>query len=197
MEVVGKCKPCDGTGWSLTEYMEACSVCHGSGTTHPSVFDYNELIPPENPAYPWKADDWQLLCYYCAQPIEIGKPVAGYRQRTIFMKGMWRHKEGNLNCVKSLIRPDIDPPRCHICGTQTTTHGLVCSAAGKPACHAIPMSAKEDELIRRFGWNAKEKAQEKQAQNTLATVGAFVVTAGLVAAVSFLANIFGGKKNRS
>ncbi len=165
----------------------------GNGTTRHSLVNYNDLVPPENPKYPWKADGWQLLCYYCAQPIEIGKPVAGYRQRTIFPQGMWRHKAGNLNCVKNLIRPDIDPPRCHTCGTQTTTHASICSAAGKPTCRATPMSAKEDELQRRFGWNTKEK----QVQNVLVTVGAFVVTAGLLVAVDFLANTFGGKKNRS
>lgn len=32
--------------------------------------DYNELIPPSNPKFPWKPD-WEPLCYYCAHhPID-------------------------------------------------------------------------------------------------------------------------------
>jgi len=29
------------------------------------VREYNDLIPPSNPLYPWKADGWEVLCYYC------------------------------------------------------------------------------------------------------------------------------------
>jgi hypothetical protein len=160
---IDRCKPCAGSGWSEDGW-EPCPVCKGSGATVPAVTDYNALVPPENPLYPWQPKGWQLLCYYCAEPIVMGVPEAGHRQRTVFMQGMWRHKDGNLRCMQSLILPGIDPPRCHICGTQTSTHGLVCSAAAKPACCAKPMSAKEDELIRRFGWTPKEENQRLNAK---------------------------------
>jgi hypothetical protein len=151
------CAYCFGKGWTNDGVHYAasptCPACKGSGTDKPAATDHNALTPPENPKYPWRASRWQLLCYYCAQPIVLGTPEAGYRQRVLWMEGMWNHQEGNYNCHKELIRPDIDLPRCHICGTQTIHHRGVCSAAGRPGYTATPMSRKEDEVsrnVRRF-----------------------------------------------
>lgn len=151
--------------------------------------NYNELTPPENPDYPWVPKDWQPLCYYCNQPIQLTKPWAGYRQRVIFG---WEHVNpattGNKygvfgstwHCDPQHIRPtnEIDDPRCHICGTQTTEHGMVCSAAGKPPFHATPLSSKESELTRRFGWTkeSKEVKQERERVSATEAVGALVIT---------------------
>lgn len=114
--------------------------------------DYNALLPPENPEYPWKPD-WQPLCYYCAQPIHLTTPIAMYRQRVSFH---WEHLDGTYNCDPAKIRPtaEIDDPRCGCCHVQTPPHNGACSAVGKPVHHATTMSAKEDELIRLFGWKS-------------------------------------------
>lgn len=128
-----------------------------------SVTCYNELKPPENPLYPWVADDWQLLCYYCAQPIYETVPVAGHRQRTCYMRGQWRHKDtDDLLCVAKDVRPsgEIDLPRCHVCQAQSSeSHQAHCSFRGVPQFRAMPMSDKEDELIRLFGWDGKGAAR--------------------------------------
>jgi hypothetical protein len=113
--------------------------------------NYQELIPPSNPEYPWVPQDWQVLCYYCAQPIQLTKPQALHRQYAYYH---WEHADGSFNCDRAKLRPteEIDDPRCG-CGTQTNKHSGVCSAAGKPSFHATPMDAKEDELRKLFGWN--------------------------------------------
>lgn len=121
-------------------------AAHGSEAL---PLNYNDLVPPSNKKFPWKAEDWQLLCYYCNQPIYETKPTAGYRQRTLYMRGRWLHVDGDKwSCTKNLIRPpsEIDLPRCHVCGTQTNRHGGYCSVGGLPSFHATPMSQKEDEI---------------------------------------------------
>lgn len=118
--------------------------------------NYSNLLPPSNPAYPWKAGGWQLLCYYCAQPVYETTPEAGDRQRTIYMRGMWLHIQGDaMDCDPNQLRPDseIDDPRCHVCQTQTREHGTFCSCGGQPRHRATTMSEKESELIAMFGWN--------------------------------------------
>lgn len=115
--------------------------------------DYNELIPPSNPKFPWKPD-WEPLCYYCAQPIRLTKPWAGHRQRVVFH---WEHLDGHYTCDIAKLRPteEIDDPRCHICRTQTHQHDMVCSAGGKPTPCATTMSDKEHELTKIFGWGKR------------------------------------------
>lgn len=118
--------------------------------------NYNDLIPPSNPDFPWTADKWQLLCYYCAEPIRMTPPYAGNRQRTL---SHWEHSDGKYNCRPEKLRPasEIDDPRCH-CGTQRAeTHIPVCSSVGKPVHHATPMSAKEQELITIYGWTPQDE----------------------------------------
>lgn len=117
--------------------------------------DYNKLIPPSNPDYPWVPENWKLLCYYCNQPIHVTQPVAGYRQRTVFLRGMWLHDNDSWHCDPLKIRPlsEIDEPRCHICGMQNDEHRGSCSAAGRPSYHATPMSDKEEEV-----WDAASRA---------------------------------------
>jgi hypothetical protein len=115
---------------------------------------YNDLIPPSNPQFPWRSDHWQLLCYYCAQPIYETTPDAGVRQRVSYMRGRWRHKDKDeLSCNFKQLRPDneIDDPRCHVCSTQTDKHAEICSVGGKPRHYATPMSQKEDEIRKLFG----------------------------------------------
>lgn len=153
--------------------------------------DYNELIPPSNPAFPWVPKDWQPLCYYCNQPIRLTKPWAGVRQRVIFgwehvnpvnapeEQHKWKHGS-HWHCDPHFIRPtdEIDDPRCHICGTQTTEHSMLCSAAGKPPFRATPLSNKEDELTRRFGWTKESETVKKERERVSATeaIGALAVT---------------------
>jgi hypothetical protein len=155
---MSECATCGGHGWAevispVDFSASVCPTCKGSGTDKPSVTHYNDLVPPENSAHPWKPEGWQLLCYYCAQPIFEEQAEAGYRQRTVYMRGRWRHRNTNrLYCEKEDIRLDTDLPRCHICGTQTAQHRSVCSAAGLPTHRATPMSGKEEELIAKFGW---------------------------------------------
>jgi hypothetical protein len=114
-----------------------------------------ELIPPSNPEYPWVPKDWQLLCYYCNQPIYETRPVAGFRQRTLYMRGRWRHTEGDsLACRPDRIRPEseIDGPRCHVCGAaRGKAHAGACSFAGPAPYYATPFSQKEDEAGRWEG----------------------------------------------
>ena len=112
--------------------------------------NYNNLKPPSNPKYPWVGKGWQVLCYYCNEPIRLTLPYAGYRQREIYN---WEHLDGSYNCKKENIRPDneIDDPRCS-CGTQEKDkHNSCCSSAGKPNFHATSMNRKEEELRRIFG----------------------------------------------
>jgi hypothetical protein len=154
--------------------------------------DYNSLIPPENPDYPWAPKDWQPLCYYCNQPVKLTKPYAGTRQRVIYG---WEHmfpvpescenkwKRGSTwHCDPAKVRPttEIDEPRCHICGTQTTEHGMVCSAAGKPPYHATTLSQKEEELTRRFGWTSVSEMevvkQERERVSATEAIGALAIT---------------------
>lgn len=159
--------------------------------------DYNELTPPENKAFPWVPKDWQPLCYYCTQAIRLTKPWAGYKQRVIFG---WEHvdpsqsegwtKGSRWHCDPAKIRPtnEIDDPRCHICGTQTTAHAGVCSACGKPPFHATTMSAKESELTRIFGWtreSTKEKAERQRVTATEA-IGALTVTGVVLGAIAWM-----------
>jgi hypothetical protein len=152
--------------------------------------DYNALIPPENPDFPWVPEKWQPLCYYCNQPVKITPPVAGYRQRVIYG---WehvnpvpqdcanKHKRGSKwHCDPAKVRPteQIDEPRCHICGTQTTEHGMVCSAAGKPPYKATTLSQKEEELVRIFGWTSQSETvvREKERVSLTEGIGALVIT---------------------
>jgi hypothetical protein len=105
------------------------------------------LIEPTNAAHP----STQLLCYYCQQPIAETVPEAGYKNRTVYMRGRWRHRDGDaLYCERALVRPDseIDQPRCGCCGTQTERHRMMCSHAGKPPYRATPFSEKENEIER-------------------------------------------------
>jgi len=162
--------------------------------------DYNDLMPPENPEYPWVPKDWQPLCYYCNQPIQLTKPWAGYRQRVIFG---WEHvnpvpmdsqkewKRGSKwHCDPAKIRPtnEIDDPRCHICGTQTTQHGGLCSAAGKPPFHATPLSNKETELTRRFGWTRESEVDKKERERVSLTegIGALAITGVVLGLLAWL-----------
>src|SRR5208337_1360276 len=91
---MGCCMRCGGTGWAAKDDLHRgrvtgfCAFCHGSGTDVPSIREYNKLIPPSNPDYPWRGEDWQPLCYYCCQPIKLTKPWAGVRQRVIYG---WEH----------------------------------------------------------------------------------------------------------
>lgn len=149
--------------------------------------NYNDLIPPSNPKYPWKAD-WEPLCYYCNQPIEMSKPWAGVRQRVIWH---WEHvnpattgnkwiKGSKWHCDPQHIRPteEIDDPRC-TCGTQEKDkHNGCCSAAGKPPFHATPLSSKEQELIGRFGWTGKSETEVREKERVSATeaIGALAIT---------------------
>lgn len=162
--------------------------------------DYNALIPPENPDYPWAPKDWQPLCYYCNQPIKLTKPYAGTRQRVIYG---WEHmfpvpesctnkwKRGSVwHCDPAKVRPttEIDEPRCHICGTQTTEHGMVCSAAGKPPFHATTLSQKEAELIRRFGWTRESETVVKERERVSLTegIGALAITGVVLGLLAWL-----------
>jgi hypothetical protein len=160
--------------------------------------DYNELTPPENPDYPWVPKDWQPLCYYCAQPIRLTKPVAYHRQRCW---ASWEHsnpatsgnqyvKGSHWHCDPQFIRPtnEIDDPRCHICGTQTTAHAGVCSACGKPPFHATTMSAKEEEITRRFGWTreSSEAKAERQRVTVTEAIGALTVTAAVLGVLAWM-----------
>lgn len=114
------------------------------------VCEINNLIPPFNLLYPWKAEGWQMLCYYCNQPIYLiknGNLEAGYRQRGPLNYG-WRHENNEWACKLENVRTDIDLPRCHICMIQTPPHQGVCSAAGLPSFHATTMSDKEEEVQR-------------------------------------------------
>lgn len=127
--------------------------------------DHNKLIPPSNPDYPWVPGKWQVLCYYCAQPIYLTEPAAAFRQRASYG---WRHRvpglnKDEVNCNPEKLRPDneIDDPRCHICGTQTDQHRSVCSAGGKPRPRATSMSDKESEVRCAFGHPPEEMSTEQ------------------------------------
>jgi len=150
--------------------------------------DYNDLIPPDNPDFPWVPKNWQPLCYYCAQPIRLTKPQAYFRQRCW---AGWEHvnpaetgnkyiKGSRWHCDPAKVRPasEIDDPRCHICGTQTDAHKDICSARGKPQFHATTMSAKEEEITRRFGWTRESKTEKAERQRVTAVeaIGALTVT---------------------
>lgn len=159
------CANCGGTGWSALP-SNFCPVCWGSGVSKPAETDYNKLEPPSNVLYPWQPKGWQPLCYYCCEPIRITTPEAMYRQRVHFN---WDHVNpatsgghwiiGSFwHCDPAKIRKDIDPPRCHICGTQTSVHANICSAAGRPPYHATTMSQKEEEVSRVYGKRANAAA---------------------------------------
>jgi len=176
--------------------------------------NYNDLIPPENPEYPWNPTFWQPLCYYCAQPIRLVQPGAMYRQRigvswehinAVFitdidvekhpeipnLKIYQKHMNGSRwSCNPLKVRPtdEIDNPRCHICGTQTTEHGMVCSAAGKPGFHATTMSQKEDELTRIFGWTSQSETVVKERERVSLTegVGALAITGVLLGVLAWI-----------
>lgn len=123
------------------------------------VRDYNDLIPPSNPVYPWKAKGWQVLCYYCNEPITVDSPEAYYRQRSLSPRG-WYHlnnSEGYWACDLKKVRSDIDLPHCHICGVRTSPHHGICSVAGPPSFHATSMSQKEEEVQQ---WAERERRQE-------------------------------------
>jgi hypothetical protein len=121
------------------------------------IRNYNDLIPPSNPLYPWKANGWEVLCYYCNEPITIGHPEAHYRQRSFSPRG-WRHtSDDSWACDLNKIRTDIDLPHCHVCGVRTPPHGGFCSVGGPPPFHATPMSQKEDEVTR---WAERERGEE-------------------------------------
>jgi len=123
------------------------------------VRDINDLIPPSNPKYPWVPNGWQMLCYYCNQPIfyEMDeKYQAGYRQRGP-LGGTWRHENHEWSCKVENIRMDIDLPRCHVCQVQVSPHRDICSFAGSPSFHATTMSSKEAEVER---WVERERGIE-------------------------------------
>ena len=127
------------------------------GLRREPVRDYNELVPPSNPRYPWKAEGWEVLCYYCAEPITIHHPEAHYRQRSFSPRG-WRHAgDDSRACDPAKIRPGIDLPHCHICGVREPPPGSACSAAGQPGFPATPVSQKEDEVRR---WAEAERGKE-------------------------------------
>jgi hypothetical protein len=167
--------------------------------------DYNNLIPPENPDYPWNPTFWQPLCYYCAQPIRLVQPGAMHRQRVC---AAWEHvnpvfitdidvekhpeiphlkicqkymNQSHWHCNPLKVRPteEIDDPRC-TCGAQAAgDHNGCCSAAGKPPFHATTMSQKEDELIRIFGWTSETAAKEKERVSLTEGIGVLTL-AGVV-----------------
>lgn len=69
---------------NLSEWRESYLKIRQELIKREPVTNYNDLVPPSNPEYPWKGDGWQMLCYYCSQPIfyeSVGKLSAGYRQR--------------------------------------------------------------------------------------------------------------------
>ena len=160
--------------------------------------DYRELIPPSNPDYPWNPN-WQLLCYYCNQPIEMTKPWAGARQCAIWN---WEHvfpstaaegwtKGSKWHCDPAKLRPtgEIDDPRC-TCGTQEKDkHKGACSACGKPPYHATPFNNKEQELIGLFGWTRKSKWTREKAETQRVTVteavGAFTIAGTLFGLIAW------------
>ena len=110
-----------------------------------------ELVPPSNDRFPWRERSWQLLCYYCNQPIYETKPEAAFKQRLIYPSGRWRHSDNDgLYCLVNFVRQkrEIDPPRCPCCKTQTDKHLGFCSTGGVPPYRATPFSEKEEELER-------------------------------------------------
>jgi hypothetical protein len=160
--------------------------------------NYNELIPPSNPDYPWKGKDWEPLCYYCNQPIQMSKPWAGYRQRVIWH---WEHVfptiEGNKHrCDPAKLRPteEIDDPRCHVCGTQGAgKHGSFCSMAGKPPFRATPMSRKEEELQLQFGWHSEIEEQEKKQASIMEAIGVLTVAGAIIGLFAWIGKRYNGR----
>ena len=93
--------------------------------------------------------------------------------------------EANIERHKKLSK-QLEIPRCHICGTQTTHHRGICSACGQPPYNATTMSRKEDELTHLFGWGPFKKAGEpvetpKETKITTPTVIGVLVLLGLAA----------------
>ena len=170
----------------------------GGGQMIEQTTDYNSLVPPSNPDYPW-SPKWQPLCYYCAQPIRLTEPYAGHRQRIICG---WEHVEpvktegyrkgSRWHCDPAKVRPteEIDDPRCACCHTQTDKHGMVCSAAGKPPYRATTTDAKEDEIRGTFGWTAesstpaqaraRERARRPTAMETIGILTSLGAMLGLL-----------------
>jgi hypothetical protein len=207
---MSECTACGGTGWTKGDYSsrdDYCPACKGSGTDVPALMYYDDLLPPENPDYPWKGKGWQPLCYYCCQPTQIDPPEAMHRQRVGIS---WKHVKpavsGNKyingstwHCDPAKVEENIqrhaklgkqfERPRCHICGTQTVHHRGHCSAVGQPPMHVTTMSRKEDELTHMFGWGPFKKTattlETKTSETKITTpvVIGVLVLLGLVALV--------------
>ena len=184
--------PTTATKFSLPNSPKQASNKHAG----PDAHDYNELIPPSNPDYPWVPKDWQPLCYYCNQPICQSKPWAGFRQRVIWN---WEHvnpsksegwtKGSTWHCDPARVRPteEIDDPRCHGCETQEAEkHGMICSKVGKPPFHATPLSTKEEELRRRFGWHPKFEEEEKKRVSAMGAIGVLTITGVIIGLFAWL-----------
>ena len=156
-------------GSELAGDIENCAVCGKPYLEHVKKeeskigMDKSELIPPSNPKYPWVPEGWQLLCYYCNQPIRETEPEAGYKQRTMYVHGRWKHADGERGCCLYLIRPEseLDKPRCHCCGTQTADHSGYCSMGSIPGYRVMPFSEKEYE-VERAARRALEKTKRGQ-----------------------------------
>jgi hypothetical protein len=93
--------------------------------------------------------DAQLLCKFCKQPIFETEQTSGYMGRPIWMRGRWLHvREEAWACVPTLIDPSCEKPRCHICGTEDEEHAAICSAAGAPPAHAMPVDYPQTKPFR-------------------------------------------------
>jgi len=81
-----------------------------------------------------------LVCKYCEQPIYETKKSVGIAGQIIYMRGKYRHVEGDeWACEQSKVNPNnpnFQKPKCHVCGTETKKHEDFCSFSGVPPYHA-------------------------------------------------------------
>jgi len=83
-----------------------------------------------------------LVCKYCEQPIYETEQTQGFPGGSmVYMRSKYRHiKDDAWACevfkINILDNPNYEAPKCHICGTEDATHGLMCSASGFPLHYA-------------------------------------------------------------